>query len=148
RLDLNVSGTLLVNTAAAGGANIANNGSLTIGPSSVIGAFVAVSEGGNLTTSAPVTAGSVNFSGLNITLDNVTTSGNQAYNTGGLITLNGTDYRSNGGSISFNGDAVLAAPAITVDTTTGTGDITFGGTVNGATALTLAADGGNISITG
>jgi hypothetical protein len=102
---------------------------------------------GDIGGSIPV--GSVTFSGNNIDLLNVDTVGNQAYTASGLVTLGGTTYRSAGGSMSFNGNAVLAAGATTVTSGGAVGDnITFTGTINGAGPLTLAATGGNISIAG
>jgi len=69
-------------------------------------AFTATANSGNIIASADIGATtpptSVNFSGINITLQNVRSgAGNQAYTASGLLTLNGNDYRSAGGAIKL-----------------------------------------------
>ncbi len=107
-----------------------------------------ISVAGDIGNTTPV--GSIDFTGFNIGLQNVETTGNQTYTPSGLVTLNGGTYRSTGGSISFEGNAVLANPTTLVQSGGGDGDdIVFGGNVNGASVLTLAAGpNGNIQIIG
>ena len=85
-------------------------------------------------------------SGANISLQDVTTTGDQSYT--GAVTFN-SSYNTRGGNFSVTGSAALGSattittlnpiPAIAPD-----GNITFAGTIDGAQALTLQAGTGNV----
>ncbi len=123
---------------------------------------------GALTTSA---AGGIALNGNTFTFDDaVATTGSgglSIVNSGPLIISNGTLFNldgsfsqtgtgavSIGNSITTSGDdisfasALLLTAPVSFDTGTGTGNIILGSTVDGAQSLTLAADGGNVTVQG
>ncbi len=97
---------------------------------------------------------SVDISGANVTLHNVTTSGTQSYTAStGTITTN-SDYISNGSAITFNGSTVLNSNTLVQTTVTGNasagGEVTFNGTI-ASTAnsnLNITSGAGNINLLG
>ncbi|MBL8760289.1 MAG: filamentous hemagglutinin N-terminal domain-containing protein [Phycisphaerae bacterium] len=112
-----------------------------------IGAGVAdVSIGGAIGGTTPLA--SVVFSGGSISLADVTTTGAQTYN--GTTTLAGNLSSTGAGAIRLEGDTVLsgATRSITTSGAAATDDIRLGGTVNGASALTLSAGAGDVVVTG
>ncbi|MDD5711932.1 MAG: filamentous hemagglutinin N-terminal domain-containing protein, partial [Smithellaceae bacterium] len=80
-------------------------------------------------------------------LNNVFTSGNQAV-TGTAITLNGTSYRSTGGSLLFAGPTALNNNATVTSSGLAGDGITFDGTINGAQSFNLQAGSGDVLVTG
>jgi filamentous hemagglutinin family protein len=101
---------------------------------------------GNITTAGNFGSGtplaSLNLSGQDFVLENVTTVGDQTFT--GTVTANGT-LTSSGGDILFN-NAVTLGSAVTIDTGTAAGgNITFRDTVNGPFDLTLLGGNGNLN---
>ena len=98
---------------------------------------------GNVGSLAPLA--SLDVSGADINLHDVTTTGLQLYTASGTIYTN-SSYISDGADITFAGDTVLNNDTM-VDTTNGglasttAGNITFEGTLDGPHALTLASSG-------
>ena len=90
--------------------------------------------------------GTLNASGANISLQDVTTTGDQSYT--GAVTFN-SSYNTRGGNFSVTGSAALGS-ATTITTLSPTpaiapdGNITFAATIDGAQALTLQAGTGNV----
>lgn len=105
-----------------------------------------VTIGGAVGGSTPLTGLSV-FGGL-ISLADVTSTGSQTYS--GDVSLSGDLASTTSGSISVEGDTTLvgATRSVTTNGGAGTDDIRFAGTIDGASALTLNAGGGDISVTG
>ncbi|MBD2202994.1 CHAT domain-containing protein [Calothrix sp. FACHB-1219] len=98
------------------------------------------------TTSGNITTGTLNSSA---------TDGNGGAialtTTGGSITIGNSINSSGnttGGNISFNGAVNLGGSATTITTGSGTGNISFSSTINGAEDLTLNAGTGNITLGG
>ncbi len=80
--------------------------------------------------------GSLSATGATITLPLVITTGAQTYT--GAATLGGNLTSTGTGAISFSGPVTLGAATLRVATAGGAGDnAVFGGTVNGASALTV-----------
>ena len=92
--------------------------------------------------------GSLELTGNNLTLHDVTTSGEQTYN--GTIDTNST-YTSDGSNITFNGDLTIN-DALVVTTGAAAGTITFTGTLDSQTGemntLHLTAGTGDIALQG
>lgn len=105
-----------------------------------------VSVGGAIGGTTPLS--SVTLTGGSISLANVTTTGAQTYN--GDATLAGDLASTTAGSIRVEGDTTLSGATRSITTNGGaaTDDIRLGGTVNGASALTLNAGAGDVVITG
>lgn len=93
--------------------------------------------------------GSVDFTGANIGLLDVTTTGDQLYTASGTNTINGTYSSTTAGSITFAGATSLGGDS-TIMTAGGAGDdINLNGTVDGAQMLTAnAGAAGNVNSTG
>jgi filamentous hemagglutinin family protein len=92
--------------------------------------------------------GSLALTGNNLTLHDVTTTGEQTYN--GTINTNST-YTSDGSNITFNGDLTIN-DALVVTTGAAAGTITFTGTLDSQTGETntlhLTAGTGDIALQG
>ncbi|MCP4090926.1 MAG: hypothetical protein GY746_14215, partial [Gammaproteobacteria bacterium] len=90
--------------------------------------------------------GSIDVTATNISVQNVTSSGTQAFN--GTSTTHGTHISTDSG-ITFSGD-VVANEALMINTGAGAGTITFTGTVDSEggenNVLSLAAGTGNIDL--
>ena len=90
--------------------------------------------------------GSLNASGATISLQDVTTTGDQSYT--GAVTFN-SSYNTRGGNFAVTGSAALGS-ATTITTSNSipgaapNGNITFAGTIDGSQALTLQAGTGNV----
>jgi len=90
--------------------------------------------------------GSLNASGASISLQDVTTTGDQSYT--GAVTFN-SSYNTRGGNFAVTGSTALGSDTTitTLSPTPGAapgGNITFAGTIDGAQALTLQAGTGNV----
>ena len=105
---------------------------------------------GNITLQGDVgnslALGALTASGANISLQDVTTTGDQSYT--GAVTFN-SSYNTGGGNFAVTGSAALgsATTIATLNSIPGAapdGDITFAGTIDGAQALTLQAGTGNV----
>jgi hypothetical protein len=105
-----------------------------------------VSPGGAIVLLGPVQAPALTASGATISLQDVTTTGNQSYT--GAVTFN-SSYITGGGNFAVTGSAALgsATTITTLNSTPGSapdGNITFNATIDGAQALTLQAGTGNV----
>jgi filamentous hemagglutinin family protein len=105
---------------------------------------------GNITVQSDVgnalALGALTASGANISLQDVTTTGDQSYI--GAVTVNSI-YNTGGGNFAVTGSAALGSTTAitTLNSIPGAvpdGDITFAGTIDGAQALTLQAGTGNV----
>jgi filamentous hemagglutinin family protein len=90
--------------------------------------------------------GSLNAAGATISLQDVTTTGDQSYT--GAVTFN-SSYNTRGGNFAVTGSSALgsATTITTLNSIPGAapgGNITFAGTIDGAQALTLQAGTGNV----
>ncbi|HEV2676330.1 MAG TPA: filamentous hemagglutinin N-terminal domain-containing protein [Aliidongia sp.] len=133
---LTLTGTTVIDTST-------NNSALSIG--TIDGAFGLTLNAGTGSVAFTTIGSRTALSNLainagSISLGSVTTTGSQAY-TGGM-TLGGT-YTANG--FSSSGPIVMAGNT-TING--GTGDITLGGTVNGAFGLALVSSNANIFFNG
>lgn len=105
-----------------------------------------VTVGGAIGGATPLT--SLTATGGTISLQNVTTTGAQTYT--GNVALAGDLASTAAGAIAVEGNTTLSGAARSITTNGGaaTDDIRLGGTVNGASALTLNAGAGDAAITG
>ena len=114
---------------------LASSGGLVI--SGAIGAVTALT---GFSASGPITAATLNVTAGTIALGNVTTTGAQSYT--GATTLDGTYGAS---SFAETGAVVLGgATSITASA----GNVTFGGTVDGAQSLALTDTTGTVGVAG
>jgi len=134
---LTLTGTTVLDTSAS-------NSAMTLG--TVDGGFALTLNAGTAAVALKGAAGaqaalaSLTINAGTIFLGNVTSSGAQVYN--GATTLNGTYV---GSSFTANGVDLLGG-ATGVRATAG--NITFGGTLNGAQGLTLTDNGGTVTFGG
>ncbi|MBI3069367.1 MAG: hypothetical protein HYY79_10975 [Betaproteobacteria bacterium] len=96
----------------------------------------ATTFGGDVGNVAPLTSLTTDAGGTT-SLRNVTTTGAQTYNDN--VTLNST-YTTTNSDFTVAGTTTLAGASTTINT--GTGNVTFTGTVNGASALDITNAGG------
>jgi len=134
---LTLTGTTVLDSSAS-------NSALTLG--TVDGGFALTLNAGTAAVAFKGAAGaqtalaSLTINAGTITLGNVTTSGAQIYN--GATTLNGTYI---GSSFTANGIDLLGGATGVMATA---GNITFGGTLDGAQGLTLTDNGGTVTFGG
>ena len=117
-----------------------SGGNATLGAVGGAGALSINAGTGNVSLGAVTGLASLSASGTSIATLGAATSGAQTYT--GAATLSGT-YTA-GGAFTVNGATTLAG-STTVNTSPGNANIVLG-TISGANALTLTANGGNVTI--
>ncbi|BAY64377.1 filamentous hemagglutinin family outer membrane protein [Calothrix brevissima NIES-22] len=108
-------------------------------------------NGGGITLSTDKATGAIATGSLNSSATNGNGGQISLTTTGGSITIgNSINSSANtaGGNISFNGAVNLGGSATSITTGSGTGNISFNSTINGAEDLTLNAGTGNITLGG
>ena len=131
------AGGISVNQASSAGAMTlaANAGNVTVGKASATGALAITSGLGNVSNTGGVSAGGVSVQAL----------AGSASLLGPVVSTGTLDVKARSVTVGTAGATSSVSGATTLTSTAG--DLTLGGTFNGA-ALTLAATGGGVTVAG